>query len=82
MVQSKVVYAGGLRTFQLLDDFLKDGFQLIQQSQSDLLDLQQPVLLVVDLTDLIMQVVQLLVGKLTHWCTKDSAEDCCGNKDS
>jgi hypothetical protein len=66
MVQSEVVDAGGLRTFQLLDDFLKDGFQLIQPSQSDLLDLQQPVLLVVDLTDLIVQVVQLLVGKLTH----------------
>jgi len=66
MVQSEVVDAGGLRTFQLLDDFLNDGFQLIQPSQSDLLDLQQPVLLVVDLTDLIMQVVQLLVGKLTH----------------
>jgi hypothetical protein len=66
MVQSEVVDAGGLRTFQLQDDFLKDGFQLIQPSQSDLLDLQQPLLLVVDLTDLIVQVVQLLVGKLTH----------------
>jgi len=49
--------------------------------QRDLLNLQQPVLLVANLTDLIMEVVQSSVHKPAHQCSKDSAEDSGGDKD-
>ncbi len=65
MVQCKVVNPGKFRLLHLENYLLQNGPQFIETCQLDLLDLEEPVLLVSDLTDLKLQVVELPVSKPT-----------------
>jgi hypothetical protein len=75
MIKGKIIYPSSLGSFHFYDYFLEDGFQFIEPRQSDLLDLEQPMLLIPDFANLIAQVVQSSVCEPTHQRAENSAKD-------
>jgi hypothetical protein len=66
MIPSKVVDPGGLGAFHFEDHFSEDSFQFVEPCQGDLLDLEEPMLLVPDFADLVTKIVQLPMSKSAH----------------
>jgi hypothetical protein len=81
MIQGEIIYPGGLGLFHFYDYLPENGLQFVQPHQGDLLDLEKPVLLVPDFTNLVAQVVQSSVGEPSHQHTENSAEDGRANQD-
>ncbi len=81
MIKGKIIYPGNLRSFHFYNYFPEDSLHFVEPCQSDLLDLEKLVLLILDFADLIVQVVQSSVCEPPHQYTKNSTEDGGANHD-